>query len=146
MASTALLAAAIQDAQKERLVIVLKALVQRCRAAIPVIEEQLLTNDFESDAETEDSEENEESEEEEPDAPPAHILKRKRALSQTAAGPQKRKLYEICEQCNEEYNVNENNKDSCCWHPGMLFVLLIIFVNILRQPRSGLRIGFLGRS
>jgi hypothetical protein len=118
MASVTLLSAAIQDAQKDRLVTVLNELIQRCSAAIPIIEEELLTNGFDSDEAAEDSADYEENEEEEPRPPPAHNLKRKRALSQTTAGPQKRKLYEMCIQCKEEYNVNENDKESCLWHPG----------------------------
>jgi hypothetical protein len=118
MASLAPLYAAIKDAQKERLVIVLNVLMHSCSAAVPIMEEQLLTNNFDS-SEGGDSSEDHESEEESPRSPPANSSKRKRAVSQTTTASQKRKLYEICAQCNEEYNVLDNCTESCIWHPGM---------------------------
>jgi hypothetical protein len=29
-----------------------------------------------------------------------------------------RQRYEICKQCKEEYDVQDNPKDACIWHPG----------------------------
>ena len=35
-----------------------------------------------------------------------------------------RKTFEICEQCEKEYDVEENEKKSnlCVWHPGEFFL------------------------
>jgi hypothetical protein len=112
------LSAAIEDAQKDRLVTVLNELIQRCSAAVPILEELLLTKDFDS-SETSDGSEDDESGKEKPHTPPANGSKRKRAMTQTTEGSQKRKMYEICIQCDKEYNVLENDKESCVWHPGM---------------------------
>ena len=30
----------------------------------------------------------------------------------------KRKRYEICDNCNQEFDVNENNDKACQFHPG----------------------------
>jgi hypothetical protein len=112
------LSAAIKDAQKDRLVTVLNELIQRCSPAIPILEELLLTNNFDS-SEASDSPQDDESGKEEPRLPRAQGTKRKRAMTQTTEASQKRKMYEICIQCNEEYNVRENDQESCVWHPGM---------------------------
>jgi hypothetical protein len=34
--------------------------------------------------------------------------------------PASRQRFEICEQCNEEYDVLHNDKKSCVWHEGKL--------------------------
>ena len=34
--------------------------------------------------------------------------------------PASRQRFEICRQCNEEYDVLYNNKESCAWHEGKL--------------------------
>ena len=88
------LSTAIEDAQKDRLVTVLNELMQRCSAAIPILEELLLTKDFDS-SETSDGSEDDESGKEKPHTPPAKGSKRKRAMTQTTEGSQKRKMYEI---------------------------------------------------
>jgi hypothetical protein len=126
MASIAVLSAAVEDAQKERLVIVLNELIQRCPLAVPIMEEQLLTNNFDSSDATDDTED-QERDQEEPRLPPTKSSKRKRGLSETTAESQKRKLYEICIQCDVEYNVLENNKESCIWHPGTPMLCYIFF-------------------
>ena len=35
-------------------------------------------------------------------------------------GPAGRQRFEICSQCNEEYDVLHNDKNSCRWHDGKL--------------------------
>jgi hypothetical protein len=111
------LSTAVKDAQKDRLVTVINELIQRCSAAIPILEELLLTNSFDS-SEISSGPEDCESGNEEPPAPPAQGTKRKRAMTQTTEVSQKRKMYEICIQCDQEYNVRENDRESCLWHPG----------------------------
>lgn len=34
--------------------------------------------------------------------------------------PANRQRFEVCEQCNEEYDVLHNDKKSCQWHEGKL--------------------------
>ncbi len=134
MASAALISA-INNAQKERLVIVLNELIHQCGAAIPIMEEQLLTDGFDSSGEA-NSFEDHENEEGDPCFPPDQSAKRKRALSQATTEPRKRRLFETCIQCNEEYNVLQNDKESCTWHPGTALLCFIITVLKLAGSRE----------
>jgi hypothetical protein len=42
----------------------------------------------------------------------------------TEAGPKRKRdaqqRYEICKQCEEEYDILNNSQDACAWHPGKL--------------------------
>lgn len=41
--------------------------------------------------------------------------------SSTTTIPTKRKKYEICGQCNKEFDATENANDACVWHGGLSF-------------------------
>jgi hypothetical protein len=48
--------------------------------------------------------------------------KRKSPSQDTVHQPtKKQKRYEFCTQCEEEYDVTENNSESCEWHPGSFY-------------------------
>jgi hypothetical protein len=48
--------------------------------------------------------------------------KRKSPSQDTVHQPtKKQKRYEVCTQCEEEYDVTENNSESCEWHPGSFY-------------------------
>lgn len=125
--NNAALASAVNAASKDRLVTVLHTLLQECNSAVPILERELLTEDFDSfDLESENIGDTEEDgveiAEKAKNAPPEKSNKRARAASQTdtAGRPaQKRKLYETCIQCDQEYNVIENHSKACQWHPGV---------------------------
>jgi hypothetical protein len=113
---------AINKASKDRLVTVLHALLQECNAAVPIMERELLTEDFDSSELDSEESEDEDDEDEDSTPPPKTSKKRARADSRSnAAGrpAQKRKLYEKCIQCEEEYNTLENYSTACQWHEGM---------------------------
>lgn len=53
-----------------------------------------------------------------------NLASKKLLVSPTEAPGTKRKhdstqRYEICVQCNEEYDTKDNQEDSCVWHSGM---------------------------
>jgi hypothetical protein len=139
------LKSAIKDASRDRLEAVLRALIERCSPAIIVMEDQLLTDYFDSGSESgeeveeETSLEIEEVDEKEPSTDetllPANGRKRKRADTPSHSPSKKRNLYEFCIQCKTEYNVLENDSSECAWLPGttfpsslMLYSLTIMFL------------------
>jgi hypothetical protein len=38
--------------------------------------------------------------------------------------------YEICQQCEEEYDVLDNVEDACTWHPGNLHSFQLYFMDL----------------
>jgi hypothetical protein len=55
--------------------------------------------------------------------PPAKDKKRLRsdgddALDAKGSEPKKCKRFEICCQCDEEYDVSKNKEEACSWHKG----------------------------
>jgi hypothetical protein len=113
---------AVNNASKDRLASVLHTLLKECDAAVPILERELLTEDFDSSELDSEESEDEDDEDEESIAPPKTSKKRARADSRsntTDRPAQKRKLYETCIQCGEEYNTLENYSTACQWHEGM---------------------------
>jgi hypothetical protein len=57
--------------------------------------------------------------------------------------------YEICEQCETEYDVLDNHEDACIWHPGKS-ILRLSFLSAIklmlgrRRNGAGLGRGLLG--
>jgi hypothetical protein len=89
------LSEAINDATKERLNIVLHAIIQQNPHAAAIASGLLLADDVIS-IKTGDT-----------DKTPSNEPPRK-----------KRKRYELCTQCDQEYDVTDNNDKSCNWHDG----------------------------
>jgi hypothetical protein len=113
---------AVNSASKDRLAIVLHALLRECNAAVPILERELLTEDFDSSELDSEESEDEDDEDEESAPPPKTSKKRVRAGSRSNASgrpAQKRKLYETCIQCGEEYKTLDNYSTACQWHEGM---------------------------
>lgn len=147
----AALSDAINTSSKDRLAIILHTLLTECNAAVPILERELLIEDF--DSSDLDNEQYEDGDEEDGELtpPPKTSTKRPRAASRsdvTAHPAQKRKLYETCIQCGEEYSTLENYSTACEWHEGMHYTFLPLKTALTllpRRERTRLRFGYLGR-
>lgn len=117
---------AIRDASHGRLVQAMLQVKDRCIEACPKLEEELLVDQFDSDASSVvlSDKENVLKIEDAPgrgieSCPPPKKQKRKRTSSDAQSNAPKRKLFETCIRCKAEFNVKDNEHDSCVYHPGM---------------------------
>ncbi|EAT80976.1 hypothetical protein HBH56_164350 [Parastagonospora nodorum] len=110
---------AIDSATPDRLRTLLKNLITTSPANFESIQGELMLqhgalkrawseNDNDEDDEDDDDDSSEDS---------GHDNESDNSDGQTDA-PANRQRFEICEQCNEEYDVLHNNKKSCQWHEG----------------------------
>lgn len=88
-----LLARAIQDAPKTRLIWLLNQLLQSNDHAADLAQMLMLTNEN-------------------------GAVKKRRSDEDIAPAAKKRKRYEMCGQCGDEFDILANTKQSCLWHPG----------------------------
>jgi hypothetical protein len=88
-----LLAKAIEDAPKTRLIWLLNKLVQCNEHAAALAQMLMLTNEN-------------------------AVVRKRRADEDVGPAAKKCKRYEMCAKCGEEFDVLTNTKRSCYWHPG----------------------------
>jgi hypothetical protein len=109
-ADSTLLENAIRNATSPRLVETLWEICQGSVEAFNLACDKLLVGD-EDEEEQDESTKNGTATEEAEEIDSAAVLQRKRVLT--------RSRYEVCKQCHQEYDVEENGPDSCVFHDGM---------------------------
>ena len=136
----AVLERAIDNVSKDTLRRVVKTLCRTQPLAARFLEDQLLASgpaikDYENvstDEESEEDEEDEEDEEEqgtdednekddgEEEAKPSKTTQNSKGqpLAQVAGQKRMRSRFATCEQCEEEFDITENHREACEWHPG----------------------------
>lgn len=156
LADTSLLLHALRHATKDRLVLTLTTVIALSTEGRKIISDHMLTtrpdppsSDEEDEEDDEDDEDNEDEEDEDADEDDAPLetnrgTKRRRAdtISHSAPPTVKRKRFETCIQCDEEYDVTMNSKDDCCWHSDMSTICPSLpshmSLNLYRRARGGL--------
>lgn len=107
-----LLDEAIEAATPERLREMLRATIIEFDEAFEFVCSEMLVDENAPDDEDEDEDEEEEEAEAASVAPAAS----KRKIEYTTL------RYEVCRQCNEEYDASDNTKERCVYHPGTFFL------------------------
>ena len=112
--------AAILGVSKEVLAVLMMKICQDHPSIRDFVERHLLVNEsqvpwpgslVDSDGDSEDSDESDESEASEKVTTVPEL---------TQAGPKRLRMrYAICINCKEEFDVSENTRKSCSYHPGM---------------------------
>ncbi|RDW75420.1 hypothetical protein BP6252_06562 [Coleophoma cylindrospora] len=126
---------AIDTLSEDRLRDILREICRENEAARSTIETKYLVPadmvvPYHKDDESEDDESEEGSEEEEsddeagefaPNYPPANVDNRKRKAADISVNPVPsgtRPRYAACENCEKEFDVTDNHRGDCVWHPG----------------------------
>ena len=110
------LSRAIKNASRPLLQRTLEQICQELPVAEVAATHKLLTTEDRARQEG-DSSDNSESE----DLSDSSETQTKPTTTPKAAGTKRiRTRYAFCENCEEEYDVETNSKDSCSYHPGML--------------------------
>ena len=110
--------AAIDTATRERLAIVLRAIILESQEAQHTAVELLTTTSGEIRDPNADSKTDSHVEEREGRATPEPSLSKKPKYDATEPLAKRVKRYEMCEQCREEFDVATNWNEACYWHDG----------------------------
>ncbi len=119
--------AAILSVSKEVLAVLMMKICQDHPSIRDFVEGHLLVNEsqvprpgrpVDSDRDSEDSDDSDDSDES--DESEATEKKVTAVPELTQAGPKRLRMrYAICINCKEEFDVSENTRKSCSYHPGM---------------------------
>lgn len=139
-----LLLEAITTSTNDRLVEALILLIQRNRQAKELAENYLLVTTSSSSSSTlEDKEQVKDTIEPQDEGNNKEYVPRgtKRVRSGSIEGDvqpsAKRIRFQICAQCEDEYDITENEQNACRWHPGSQRVAFVeVMLTICRREES----------
>ena len=111
---------AIDTATRERLIAVLRDMVTNSAdAKIRAVQLLTVTTEEVPDLDTESEADDGSNQASAKRVVPKPTTNKKRKHDAADQAPLKRvKKFEMCEQCNEEFDVTQNKAKACCWHDG----------------------------